>query len=141
MHHLRRSRLPALFAGLVLGFAVLLPEIGHSLAHREDALHAAPHAALDVDDHHHGEAAVAAHGHGAMVATGTHAAGVHPHFDLRPTPPTKTSLALLLAAQTVVEFILDVAEPRPPIPFGQDHLLLAGRNHGPPPPSRAPPVS
>lgn len=141
MHHLRRSRLPALFLGLVLGFAVLLPEIGHSLAHRNAALHAAPHAALDVDDHHHGGAALAAPGHGDMVAAGTHGGGVHPHFDLRPTRPTKTSLALL-AAQTVVEFILDVAEPRPPSPFGRDHLVvLAVRNHGPPPPSRAPPVS
>ncbi len=141
MLRLRRSRLPALILGLILGVAVLLPEIGHSLAHRVAAAHAAPDAALDGDHHDHRAAAAAPHRHRDTVAAGQHAAAVHPHFDLRPTPPIKTSLALLMAAQTVVEFILDAAEPRPPTPFGQDHLILAGRNHGPPPPSRSPPLS
>lgn len=141
MHHLRRSRLPALILGLVLGFAVLLPEIGHSMAHRTAALHVAPHATHDVNDHHHGAAADAAHGHRDTMAAGPHTARVHPHFDLRPAAPGKASPSLLLAAHTVVELILDSADPRSPIPVPPDRPVLSGRNHGPPPPSRAPPLS
>jgi hypothetical protein len=140
MRHLRRSRLPALILGLVLGFAVLLPEIGHSLAHRHAAAHDAGHTTLAVDDHHDDAAAVA-HAHGDVTSADTHAAGVHSHFDLRATPPTKASIAFALAAQTVVELAFDVAEPQRPSLIAQEHLVLAGRCHGPPPPSRAPPLS
>lgn len=141
MRRLRRSRLPALILGLVLGFAVLLPEIGHTLAHRHAAEHAVPHAVVAVDDHHHDAAAGAAHPHGYVASEDTHADGVHAHFDLRLASPTKASLAFMLAARTVVELVLDLTETGRPSPVAQDHLILAGRNHGPPPPSRAPPLS
>ena len=140
MHHLRRSRLPALILGLVLGVAVLLPEIGHSLAHRDAALHTAPDAVLAGDDHHHGAEVVAGPGEG-MVSAGRHAVEVHPHFDLRQTAPSKTSLSLFLAVQYVVDLILDPVDHQPAIPFRQGHFAMAWRNHGPPPPSRAPPLS
>ncbi len=140
MHHLRRSRFPGLLLGLVLGFALLLPEIGHSLAHRHDAAHAAPHA-MATTDHDHGESATAAH---APIIAGwadSHSAGGHPHFDLRPTPPPKVPSGVLLAVRIVVELQLDIAAPPPPSLPVHDQVVLAGRYHGPPPPSRAPPLS
>lgn len=130
MRRLRRSCFPALLLGPVLAFAVLLPEIGHSLAHRDAAFR-----------HHHGAVTRAALPHRDVASEDEHLAGVHPHFDLRPTPPTRSSLALFLAARTVVELIVDVAEPRRARLVPQAHLVLGGRNHGPPPPSRAPPLS
>ncbi len=140
MHHLRRSRLPGLLLGLVLGFALLLPEIGHSLVHRHAAAHAAPHVMVAAD-HGHGESATVAH---AQVNAGwadSHSAGGHHHFDLRPTPPPKVSSGLLLAARIVVELQLDIAAPLPPRIPVHAQVVLAGRYHGPPPPSRAPPLS
>ncbi|MBA3258973.1 MAG: hypothetical protein H0T68_05850 [Gemmatimonadales bacterium] len=136
MHRLRRSRYPARLVGLVLGLALLLPEIGHSLAHR----HAASHAIV-VADHHHGEAAAAPHGHGSVFWAESHSAGAHPHLDQRPAPPSKVSLDLLLAARTVVEFWFDMTEPAQPSLPAHARLVFDGRYHGPPPPSRAPPLS
>ncbi len=141
MHSLRRSRLPGLTLLLVLGFGILPPEIGHSAAHRD----AARHAGLEADDHGHGHhhdgpEANEVHGRPDMTAVGVQTVVLHPHFELHPIA-AKTSLFLALADRTVVAFILDATEHTSPIVFPRDRLVLTLRNHGPPPPSRAPPLS
>lgn len=140
MHRLRRSRCPARLLGLVLGLALLLPEIGHSLAHRFAASHAELNAILAAD-HHNSETAAAPQGHGSVFWAESHSAGAHPHFDQRPAPPAKVSFDLLLAARTVVELWFEVAEPACPSPLAHAQLVFDGRYHGPPPPTRAPPLS
>ena len=142
MRRLRQARIPALILGLILSFAALLPEMGHSLAHRHAASHAVSHAGATVDDdHHHGAAAGAAHPHGDLGAADADATGAHLHFDLRPPPPTKASPALRPVARIVIELVSNVADTRRPSRVDQDHRLLAGRSQDPPPTSRAPPLS
>ncbi len=143
MHCLRRSRLPGAILLLVLGFGVLLPEIGHSVAHRHSAAHPQdPRGDDHGHGHHHdGPEADEVHGQPDMLAVGTQTVAVHPHFELHPISPTKPSLLLALAAGTVAEFILDATEPASPVAPSRSRPVLILRSHGPPLPSRAPPLS
>ena len=130
MHRLLRPGASGPLVVLVLGLALLLPEVSHSLAH---------HHAMEAEQHHH----VAAQDHSAdgwatLGEPDTDAD--HPHPDLRATPAAKPLFALEFAPPAVVRqaSILGVVrhlqasvidDPAPP-----------GQLHGPPPPARAPPL-
>lgn len=128
---------------LALGLAVLLPEIGHSLAHRHAMAdtHAAAQAvaAHNAADHDHSETTAAAPD--LAVLTGGDLSDEHPHCDQRGPAPGKLSLSSLFAAQVVVDLTLDADAARqvpPPVTW---QIGLTGRSHGPPSSSRAPPLS
>lgn len=142
MRRIRGSRFPALILGLALVWAVFLPEIGHSLEHRQAAAFLA-HTSAPAEDHHHhhGAAAAVEHTDADFAWAEEHGVGQHPHLDLRPTIRTKVSLAALLAAKTAVELVFDVAEPRPTRVIIEDRLAPVVRRQGPPPPTRAPPIA
>ena len=134
MRHLRQSRLAVPILGLLFGFALLGPELGHTLAHREHAPQAAVYSL-----HEHAVAG-AQHAHAYVEVGDTHALDAHQHFDLRSSPSSRPSLTFVAAAWTVIQFQLYLADP-PPFPATSNVSVLWDRYHGPPPPSRAPPLS
>jgi len=140
MQRFRRSRFPALVLGLAFGFGILLPEIGHSVAHRTAAGHTASHETHDAADHPHDHTVREAPDHQIVMAFSA-AAESHSHFDLRPTAPGKSSLSLLPAGVVATDLTLHAPERRSPIPVHPDAVPLGDRRHAPPPPSRAPPLS
>jgi hypothetical protein len=133
MRHLR-SRLHAPILGLLFGFALLGPELGHTLAHREHAPKAAAYL-----PHEHG-VAEPEHAHADVELGDTHALDAHPHFDLRPSPSSNPTLTFVAAVWTVVQLQLDLSGP-PSFPPTSNVSVLWDRYHGPPPPTRAPPLS
>ena len=133
MQFLRTPGLPRLIVTLVAAFALLFPELGHSLAHR----HATEH---EADAGHYGRVAIQLPIVNSLAA-GDHEHGVHPHLDTLAPPTTKQ----LLTGKAVIAAIV------PPLPWDVIEARLAsdvmpgGRPpgswaHGPPPPSRAPPT-
>lgn len=132
MRRLRRSCLPALLLGLLFGFGTLLPEMGHADAHR----HAAGHDAHDEIDH--GSAPV--HAHFGVQLTEAHGSGSHPHFESRSAPGAKLPIVFPGFVRSVPDLDLVPAASRP-APLIREPEALAGRSQGPPPPSRAPPLS
>lgn len=131
MRRLRRSGLPSLLLILVMGLAVLFLEAGHSLAHRH---------ALNADLHHAVEHAVP-HAHGEMAVDDGHVGGDHPHVELLGTPGAKPLLAHAVATQTVIRLADDLGTERQVRLVVLDDLTPGCREHGPPPPSRAPPLA
>ena len=132
MQSLRRSRVSAWLLSLIVGCSVLIPEIGHAAVHR----HGTQHRLADVA-HEHDAGTVHAQS-GAELADGQ-GADTHTHIDLRTTSPAKQSLAYLANARTLGVLVLGGQAPRP-VPIAREPLVVAGRRHGPPPPSRAPPL-
>jgi hypothetical protein len=129
MRYLRGPRLPAVVLALLLGLGLFLPGVGHSLAHH--------HASQHHDAH---DSALLYPGSPDTGVLGEHQGGDHPHLDLLATPSAKISLTLVAI---VPVFILAL-----PATDGDRGLTLpvlagpprTGRDHGPPPPSRAPPL-
>lgn len=129
MRPLRMSGLPAILLTLVMGFGILLPEAGHSLAHRQGGVHGSQ----ETVDHIEADHAVR-----AVVSAG-HAADSHPHPDLVATLPGRPLLAYALAAQTIRWLLGDPAPARRVAPAIVRALAPIQSGHGPPPPTRAPP--
>jgi hypothetical protein len=134
MRLLRQSRLPAPILGLLFGFALLVPELGHTLAHRA---HAPQATAYPLHEH---AGAGSEHAHADVEVGDPHALDAHQHFDLRSSPSSKPSLTFVAAVWTVIQFQLDRSDP-PSFPATSNVPALWDRYHGPPPPSRAPPLS
>ena len=130
MQRLRISGLPAILLTLLMAFGVLLPEADHSFAHRQSGVH---------PEHDLVSPARADPGAGVAVSSG-HAADEHPHFELAATLPGKPLLAYAVAAQIVLRLLLD-PDTGLRVPAGTAYTLAPLQsNHGPPPPTRAPPL-
>jgi hypothetical protein len=129
MRDLRRPNVLDFLLGLLLGLGLLVPEVGHSLAH----YHAAAH---------HGDPALTLHQHGAagIGLTDAHHGGDHPHLELVATPSSKLSLAHAVVVQSVVLALHALGEEHPLPPAVITGRPPGEREHGPPPPSRAPPL-
>ena len=129
MRYLRGPTVPAVLLAFLTGVGLLLPEVGHSLAHYHAAdHHSGPHSA----PHHHDST--------SLELIGEHHGGDHPHLDLLATPSAKTSLVHTAIVQVCV-LALDAADQESALPPPTAVAPpLAGRGHGPPPPSRAPPL-
>jgi len=129
MRHSRRHGLPTALLALTLGVALLLPEVGHSLAHHESAAHELSHDA--------------GHQAGSIDGRGLHDAGAladHPHLELAAPLPARPLLihAVIVRGGALLAHDLAESSAVPPI-------LAAGLPPGdltlrPPPPARAPPL-
>jgi hypothetical protein len=139
MRWLRRSGSLTPYLAFVLSLAFLLPEIGHSLAHRHAMADAHATAEPTGADHDHSRAPASAHDPAAV--TDRDHEDAHPHFDQRGTAPGKLSLTSLFATQVVVDLALDAVAARQVPPPVARQIVLTGRTHGPPSSSRAPPLS
>jgi hypothetical protein len=125
-----RPRLASLvLLTLALG-AALLPEVGHSAAHR-DGWQAA---------HHHPGEVELAQADGRPSVEDDHGARAHEHTDLIGTSSIKR--VAITAGVVAAAVVLPV--PAAPVRF-LPHVMEVGSprwlSHGPPPPSRAPPLS
>jgi len=129
MRHLRGPSVPGFLLALLLGLGLLLPEVAHSLAHHHAAEH---HAASAAEPHSHDLPGAA--------LTDDHHAGDHPHVELLATLSAKPSLAHAVVVQAVALALDALPEERPLAPAVAAQPPPDGRNHGPPPPSRAPPL-
>jgi hypothetical protein len=130
MRHLRTSGLPAILLTLLMAFGVLLPEAGHSFAHRQGGGHA---------EHDRVSQAQADPGVAAVVSSG-HAAGDHPHLELAARLPGKPLLAYAVAARAVLRLLIDSDTGLRVAAATTRTLAPHQSNHGPPPPTRAPPL-
>lgn len=119
--------LPPVLLALVCGVAVVLPEAGHSHAHRDGAIHGLPpHARPD------GGPATGVVEHG-------HAAAVHSHLDLAATAPVR--LQVPETDVTRVAALPGLLGPERHSPSTVAHgLAPPARSQHPPLPSRAPPL-
>jgi hypothetical protein len=116
--------------GILLAVSVLLPEIGHSLAHRD----------IDAgNDHDHG-VSTAAEINAAVLLERADTSASHHHPDIR----------AVASGQTTVVFPRPVAAAILPLDGQVSHQrrvpskevnIRADSWHGLPPPSRAPPLS
>jgi hypothetical protein len=128
MRYLRGPSIPGFLLALILGLGLLLPEAVHGLAHH--------HAA----EHHAASAAPHSHEHPGAALTGDDHAGDHPHLESLARPSAKPGLARALVVQSTVHALDGLSEERPlALPLAAQPLT-AGREHGPPPPARAPPL-
>jgi len=128
MRYVRGSRISGSLLALVMALALPLPEVGHGLAHH----HAAEHHGPSHTGHHGGAA-------GDLLLADEQAVGRHPHLDLVATPPAKPLLAHASALRVVALLLPEIGEERPLPPTFTTGLSPGRRDHGPPPPSRAPP--
>jgi hypothetical protein len=127
----RRARWPGLLLGTLFAGSVLLPELGHSVAHRHlvEPPHVHEHATAHLPDTHQADSELKeAHGQGS-----------HLHYDARVVWPGKTKLAFLHPS-TVAVFSLDQDVPRLPRDPTRQADVRADSWHGLSPPSRAPPL-
>jgi hypothetical protein len=129
MRHTRGPSVPGFLLALLLGLSLLVPEVGHSLAHYHAADH---HTTSDLSLHHHGAA--------GMGLTDSHHDGDHPHLELVATLSGKPSLVHAVVVQSVVLSLHAVGEEHVLPPALTTGRPPGGREHGPPPPSRAPPL-
>jgi hypothetical protein len=129
MRHLRRPSVPGFVLGLFLGLGLLVPEVGHSLAH----YHAADH-------HTEPTLALGQHGAAGIELTDAHHGGDHPHLELVATPSSKPSLIHALVMRSVALALHVPGEEQPLPPAVITGRPPGDREHGPPPPSRAPPL-
>jgi hypothetical protein len=130
MQRLRTSGLPAILLTLVMGFGVVLPETGHSLAHRRGGVHESH----DVVGHSH-----AHHAPGVEVSTGH--ADDHPHPDRLATLTGKPLLAYAVATRTIAWLLSELDNGGGIAPAVARTLAPIQNGHGPPPPTRAPPTN
>ena len=128
MRHLRGPSVPGFLLALLMGLGLLLPEVGHSLAHHHEAEH---HGAPDVASHEHDPAAAG--------LTSRHSGGDHPHGEPVAAPAAKPLLTYAVVVHAVLFALHDFSEGRPLPPTVTTGLSPGGQHHGPPSPSRAPP--
>jgi hypothetical protein len=126
----RRSRWPRILLGILLAMSVLLPELGHSLAHRDiEAAHHHDHgvwAAADID--------------AAVLLERADTSASHLHPDIRAVASGKTTVIFPHpVAAVILPLDRHVSQPRR-VPSHQVNVR-ADSWHGLPPPSRAPPLS
>ena len=129
MRYLRGPSVPAVLFAYLLGLGLLLPEVGHSLAHS----HASEHRdSYDSAPLHHGSSEIG--------FLGEPQGGDHPHVDLLATTPAKISLTMVAMVQVFI-LAFPAADGNRRLPVSAvAGFPLGGREHGPPPPSRAPPL-
>ncbi len=127
MRYVCRSRISGSLIALFMAVALLLPEAGHGLAHH----HAAEHHGPSLTAHHGGAP-------GDLLMADEQAVGRHPHLDLVATPAGKPLLVHATVVRAVALLLPEIGEERP-LPTLTTGLSPGRRNHGPPPPSRAPP--
>ena len=129
MRSLRSPGLPGSLSSALLGLALFLPGVGHSLAHHEVA-------------EHHQVPGTAPHQHDASHATltGEHHGDAHLHLDLVAAPSAKPPVPHAVVASSPVLALDPPGEERPLPPAVTDGRPPGGRDHGPPSPSRAPPL-
>lgn len=131
MRRPRSISAPRLILALLLGLSLLAPEAVHSFVHHHAAEHhgdaqqdggvsAAPHEPVAASDYQHGDD--------------------HPHLQLAAAPSTKLSLGQAMVAQAVLLAIQPLDAQRPLLPPAPPGVLPGAWDHGPPPPSRAPPL-
>jgi hypothetical protein len=128
---LRRPDLPGLCLALMLAVAFVLPEVGHTHAHRHLAEHESEAA--------HHEAPTATPGSGLALGD-HHDDEQHEHLSLVATPTAK---ALVLGDPTITTLALPhyhFRTARIPALVVTSSLPPGLLEHGPPPPSRAPPL-
>ncbi len=135
MRCVRGSGIASSLTVLFMALALLLPEVGHGLAHHHAAQH---HDAAQ----HHGSSYIADRHGGTgsdLSLTDEQGDGRHPHLDLVAKPPSKPLLAYASAVRAVALLLPDFGEERPLPPAFTTGFSPGRRDHGPPPPSRAPP--
>ena len=112
---------PRLIVALLLGLSLLAPEAVHGFVHHHAAEHqeAAATPAAGDDHQHHDD---------------------HPHLELAAAPCAKVSLGPAVVVQTVLLALQPPDAARPLLPDAPPGMLPGGRDHGPQPPSRAPPL-
>ncbi len=128
MRYVRGSRDSGSLLALFMALALLLPEVSHGPAHH----HAAEHHGLSNTAHHGG-------GAGDLVLADEQAVGRHSHVDLAAAPAGKPLLAHATVVRVVALLLPEIGEERPLPPTSRNGLSPGWRDHGPPPPSRAPP--
>jgi hypothetical protein len=131
MRFLRSSGFPALFFAVLTAAAALLPEAGHSLAHRD-------HEDPTTHDHDH-------HSHQPEMPSaaigGGRESGDHAHADLLATTPGKPLLLHAAVARVDVE-IADAIGRMIRVSRALAHGLAPPEQaQAPPPPTRAPPLA
>lgn len=121
---------PAIYLTLLMAVGTLLPEVSHSFAHRHGGVHAEHAAASDVHP---------APGERTAVS-GDHPHDGHDHLALSPPLPGKSPLAYAVATEAMVR-LLPYADTARRTPAAAVHTRASPEsNHGPPPPTRAPPL-
>jgi hypothetical protein len=128
MHRDRTSRITALWLSGIMGLAVLVPEAGHSHAHRQEVARTW----YQVRDHGAAQQVL------GSVLSRTQVGEDHPHADLRARLPGKSLLQHAAAAQ-VTRLFSDLADSLRCTPAFPAGIALVLSEHGPPPPARAPP--
>ena len=128
MHRVRRPSVSGTLLAFLLGFGLLLPEMVHSLAHH----HAAEHGSAHVSPHQGFPS-------GSAKSTDAHG-GDHPHLDLIGTPSAKPTLAKAIEVQGALPAFRELETQNAQLLAVAPTIPPGGRDHGPPPPSRAPPL-
>jgi hypothetical protein len=119
---------------LICAVALLFPEVGHAFAHH----HAMEHR-FNPTDHQlpdHGDSTV-----GLQSVADNHGHSDHPHLDLTATAGTRQVwIYNAVFVRVAVLLLYDLRDERPQ-PISHPTGLSPGSwVHGPPPPSRAPPL-
>ncbi len=130
MQRPRSTRIPAGLLAVMMALAVFLPEASHSVAHRDGAAHPSGH------HEHHAGAPSAELAFSAPDAGG----GGHWHSDFRATLPGKSLLKHALVARVLIRLHRDLADTRRPPAAPLANVAPLPSHHGPPPPTRAPPL-
>src|SRR5215217_4872836 len=125
-----RVRWSGLLLSTFFAFSVLLPELGHSLAHRHLGGH---------EEMHGHEHARDLQPQAAAELEEPQGGGAHPHHDIRTIPSGKRVLELWSAP--IVYFRLDEPVTTLPGKTAASSIVRADSWHGLPPPSRAPPLT
>jgi hypothetical protein len=133
----RHSGVPAALLAFVLSAGILLPEAGHSLAHLDASAEVAHHDASHHDGDHHTIDLSEAE---TEIGEGDQAA--HPHLDLLTTIPSSSSLkSLVVAAPSIHDLLPEFLPVSRVINLPPETAPPFVSEHGPPPPSRAPPLT
>ena len=131
MRRPRSVSAPRLILALLLGLSLLAPEPVHGFVHH----HASEHHG---DTQRHGGVSTPPD---QLVAAPDHQHGTdHPHLQLAAVPSAKLSLGQAMVAQVVPFAIHPPNDEPPPLPPAPHGVLPGAWDHGPPPPSRAPPL-
>jgi hypothetical protein len=116
--------------GILLAVSVLLPELGHSLAHRDiDARH----------DHDHGVSPAADIDAAVLLERGDTSASHH-HPDIRAVASGKTTVVFPRPVAAAILPLDGQVSHQHRVP-SNDVNIRVDSWHGLPPPSRAPPLS
>lgn len=133
----RYSGVPAALLAFVLSAGILLPEAGHSLAHVNASAETAHHDASHHGADHHTIDLPEAE---TQIREGDQAA--HPHLDLLTTVPSPSSLKSLVAvAPSILDLLLDSIPVSRVFELPPETASPFVSEHGPPSPSRAPPLT